>query len=97
MLIPLYSRKLLQQEYPSCPVTYIDKVLLQNKYLLHSYAVIGSVYVDVSPPFKRLVTARKMVYIDVERTTFPNVYDALIVELQYAKEKAKLQQSTYAP
>lgn len=75
-------------------MTYIEKVLVQNKFLAHSYAIIQSVYDDVKPPFGRLKTSRKSVHLESERNTNPNLYAELIEELDYAKEQAKIQQST---
>jgi len=87
----LCSRRFLQREFSVCPVTYIDKVLLQNRFLASSYAVIGSVYDDPKPPFERLKNPRKL---DNDSDTLSKVYCELVEELKYAKEKAKLQKST---
>lgn len=89
----LYSRRFLQREFSVCPVTYIDKVLFQNKFLAQSYAVIGSIYDDPKPPFERLKNPRKL---DNDRDTLSKVYCELIEELKYAKEKAKLQKSMHS-
>ncbi|KAF8456910.1 hypothetical protein BGX38DRAFT_885237 [Terfezia claveryi] len=84
------ARRLLQREFSLCPVTYIDRVLLQNRFLAQSYAVIISVYDDPKPPFERLKNPRKL---DNDTDTLSRVYCELAEELKYAKEKAKLQKN----
>lgn len=84
------ARRLLQREFSLCPVTYIDRVLLQNRFLAQSYAVIKSVYDDPKPPFERLKNPRKL---DNDSDTLTRVYCELVEELKYAKKKANLQRN----
>ncbi|KAF8461391.1 hypothetical protein BDZ91DRAFT_798120 [Kalaharituber pfeilii] len=87
------ARKLLQQEFSTCPAAYIDRILTQHKFLAQSYAALTEVVLSYdnqgAKPFEKLKTARKKVY-DHEREKLSKTYNELVVELDYAKEKANI-------
>ncbi|KAI5806741.1 hypothetical protein DFH27DRAFT_479993 [Peziza echinospora] len=88
------SRKLLQQEFPLFPASNIDKVLKRSVYLAPAYAMLFSLQ-DTYDKSKRLPFAllKRLRPADVgnEREKMSKTYHDLIVELEYARHKAKTQ------
>ena len=76
-------------------MTFINAVLVQNKFLAPAYVAIDTAYQNPNPRFSKLRTARRVFFMS-EQDKVSNLYTELIEELEYAKEKASIQHSMYS-